>query len=384
MTTKSVVFISTIDGVAWGGSEELWSRTALRLVGDGVPVGASVQSWSPTPARIAELAKAGAKIKPRTSSQPLWRRVLNKIFPSGKTPIVTQVEQLLAAMPPALVVLSDGGAFHPIDLLELCASKKLPFVTISHVNHEDVWPNDELARRYRTVLPHAQACFFVSNANRLLFEKQIGYELTNAEVVRNPCNVDATANPAWPILAATGPLRLACVGRLHPPSKGQHLLLEALADPAWRGREWCLTFYGEGPMRESIERLVQRFGLAERVRLAGHVDAVQKIWAENHVLVMPSRYEGLPLAIVEAMLCARPVVATDVAGHSEVIRDGVTGFLADAPTVCSMKKALERLWEHRTDLENMGVAAAASIRELMPPDPVGLFSTKIKKLARIK
>lgn len=57
---------------------------------------------------------------------------------------------------------------------------------------------------------------------------------------------------------------------------------------------------------------------------------------------MPSRFEGLPLAMVEAMLCARPVVATDVAGHAEIIEDGVTGFLADAPTAGSMAAALER------------------------------------------
>ena len=65
------------------------------------------------------------------------------------------------------------------------------------------------------------------------------------------------------------------------------------------------------------------------------------------MLVMPSRFEGLPLAIVEAMLCARPVVATDVAGHAEVVEDGVTGFLADAPTVGAIAAALERCWVRR-------------------------------------
>jgi Glycosyl transferases group 1 len=57
---------------------------------------------------------------------------------------------------------------------------------------------------------------------------------------------------------------------------------------------------------------------------------------------MPSRYEGLPIVIVEAMLCERTVVATNVAGHSEVIEDGISGFLAHAPTVASVAKALER------------------------------------------
>ena len=51
---------------------------------------------------------------------------------------------------------------------------------------------------------------------------------------------------------------------------------------------------------------------------AGH-RPVEEIWASNHVLVMPSRAEGFPLAIVEAMLCARPVLASDVAGNSEIV-----------------------------------------------------------------
>jgi glycosyltransferase involved in cell wall biosynthesis len=95
---------------------------------------------------------------------------------------------------------------------------------------------------------------------------------------------------------------------------------------------------------------------------------------------MPSRYEGLPLAIVEAMLCGRPVVATDVAGHSEIVEDGVTGFLADAPTVDSVAKALERLWARRSDAEQIGAAAAQRIRQLVPPDPARIFANKIKDI----
>jgi glycosyltransferase involved in cell wall biosynthesis len=95
---------------------------------------------------------------------------------------------------------------------------------------------------------------------------------------------------------------------------------------------------------------------------------------------MPSRHEGLPLAMVEAMLCGRPVLATDVAGHSEIIADGVTGFLVGPPTVAAVAQGLERLWMSRADLETMGKASAKRIRELVPPDPIRVFSEKIKDL----
>lgn len=134
-------------------------------------------------------------------------------------------------------------------------------------------------------------------------------------------------------------------------------------------------------MRDSLERLVRRLGLADRVIFTAHL-GVEDIWASNHVLIMPSRLEGLPLAVVEAMLCGRPVVATDVAGHSEIIKDGVTGFLADAPTADSMAQALERFWARRTTAQMMGEVGSTRIRRLLPPDPVRVFTGKLREILR--
>jgi glycosyltransferase involved in cell wall biosynthesis len=85
--------------------------------------------------------------------------------------------------------------------------------------------------------------------------------------------------------------------------------------------------------------------------------------------------------MVEAMMCARPVIATDVAGHSEIIEDGVTGFLAKAPTVASVAEALERGWARRAEFEEIGLAAARSIRKIVPADPVDIFSSKLQEYA---
>jgi glycosyltransferase involved in cell wall biosynthesis len=292
--------------------------------------------------------------------------------------MLADMRKRIFAKAPSLVVLSSGGALPPIELLELCISEKVPFVTIGQANLDALWPKDDDARRYRNALPAALRCYFVSKANLHLAEKQIGCAIANAEIVRNPFNIEFGASLAWPA-SPNGEVLFACVGRLHPPSKGQDILLEAFAAQDWADRNWHLTFFGEGGMKESLERLVQRLGLGDRVTFGGHASA-EDIWRSNHVLVLPSRYEGLPLVIVEAMLCGRPVVATNVAGHSEVIEDGVVGFLADAPTVAGVANALERLWERRSEAQQMGKAAAVRIRQLVPPDPIKVFSEKIKKL----
>jgi glycosyltransferase involved in cell wall biosynthesis len=376
-----IIFVSTMAGDPWGGSEELWSQTALNLAAQGFSVCASVHEWSPPHKRVLALLKGGVDVWVRPSRYSIWKHAWRKVTSTDEAFIVAELRKQISTKAPSLVVLSTGMAFPPIELLELCISEKVPFVTIGQANQEAWWPADDDARRYRNVLPAALRCYFVSKANLRLAEKQVGCAIPNAEVVWNPFNIEFSTSLAWPP-RADGEVLFACVGRLHPASKGQDILLEAFAAQDWADRNWRLTFYGEGQMKDSLERLVQRLGLGNRVKFGGHA-SVEGIWASNHVLALPSRYEGLPLVMVEAMLCGRPVVATNVAGHPEVIEDGVVGFLAEAPTVASVAKALERLWERRSEVEQMGKTAAARIRQLVPPDPIHVFSEKIKKLVGI-
>jgi glycosyltransferase involved in cell wall biosynthesis len=375
---ERIVFFSTQEGDPWGGSEELWSRTAVSLAREGFPVAASVREWSPPHQRVLNLMEHGIEVWFRPSPS-LWKRARRRLTAPRWSLAALELRRCVGEKPPGLVVISDGAALPPVDLLELCIAERWPFVTIGQANSEGYWPVDEYAERYRTAVPAALRCYFVSKANRWLAEKQIGCQFPNAEIVWNPYNVDFEASPAWPQLGPNDEVRFASVARLHPPSKGQDILFEVLATARWAYRNWRLYLYGEGSMRKSLERLAHRLGLGDRVVFAGHVN-VQEIWASNHVLVMPSRYEGLPLAIVEAMLCGRPVVATNVAGHSEIIEDGVTGFLADAPTVGSMANALERFWVKRWNAREIGAAASKRIRQLIPSDPARIFSNKIKEI----
>ena len=375
-----ILFVTTLASGGWGGSEELWSRTALALSSEGLPVTASVLDQSPCHPRVVDLMARGIDVRPYHWTYPLSRQPFRRFASRRTGGLVYAIDRVISAKHPSLVVVSDGGILPPVHSLELLAARKVPFVTISHANSVEWWPPDDVAARYRAVLRNAAACFFVSHANLRLTEEQIGCPIQRAEIVRNPVNVTVTTLPPWPTVPEKDGLRLACVGRLHPPSKGQDILLQVLARPEWKTRPWRLNLYGEGPMRQTLGRLADKLDLSARVTFAGFVPA-DEIWTTNHALVMPSRYEGLPLAMVEAMLCGRPVIATDVAGHKEVVTDGVTGFLADAPTVQCLSMALERFWQRRHEAAEMGAAGRRLIRQLMPSDPISEFSNKLKALA---
>jgi glycosyltransferase involved in cell wall biosynthesis len=115
---------------------------------------------------------------------------------------------------------------------------------------------------------------------------------------------------------------LVSVGNLYP-NKGYDVLLAALAKVAETYPEVRLTVYGEGPEREALEHLVSGLGLSDRVTLAGHVTDATARLSHAGTFVMPSRKEGLPLALLEAMAVAMPIVATDVGAVPDTLGSGV-------------------------------------------------------------
>jgi len=110
---------------------------------------------------------------------------------------------------------------------------------------------------------------------------------------------------------------MALVGRLEAGIKGHDVLFEILGSPAWMKRQWKLRIYGDGPDRKYLETLAHYYAIAPRIDFMGFVDDVKSIWSSCHLMVMPSRSEGLPIALIEAMVCGRPAVVTDVGGIGE-------------------------------------------------------------------
>ena len=211
---KARVAMVVAIGGAWGGADELWSRTATRLVEEGISVAAFINGQFPLLDRARDLIHSGVELWLCPERYPLWKRLQRRAL--GRRADYDRlmgIEKFLHTVKPELVVLSCGGALPTIEWVELCQAERLPFVTIGQANYEGWWFVDELAARYRQSLPSALRCFFVSRANLELTEKQIGAEILNAEVVRNPFNVDVKTLPPWPPLDDDGEIRLACVAQ---------------------------------------------------------------------------------------------------------------------------------------------------------------------------
>lgn len=375
------LFVSFMGGGAWGGSEELWCQTALKLRSLGHEIAASVYRYPKSARAIEALHRKGILVQQRNRGRPtilrrIQHRLRGRIAPEAE---LIDLSLWMRAQRPDFICVSNGAGIDMLEGLELIAASGVPWCNISQCGIEWLWPTDSQAARARRLFMTNAHWFFVAERNRRLFETQWGIRLERAEIVRNPFKVKVTSALAWP--SDNSIVRLACVARHDPVCKGQDLLMEVLAQPKWRDRPFLLSLFGDGERSRSIHHLADRLNLANQLIFHGHVDSIEDIWRNHHVLVLPSRHEGLPLALVEAALCGRPAVVTDVGGNSDLTADGISGFLAAAPTAACIDDALERAWTRRDEWPSIGQAARERAMEIIPADPIGTFSKRLLELA---
>jgi glycosyltransferase involved in cell wall biosynthesis len=361
----SVCFVAANQGVPWGASEFLWAGAAETLANrHDVDVIACVKGWSSELDAVRRLRSAGCRILVRPTpddEQAFW-----------KAEVPAEAAAEIVRLRPDLVVISHGDNREGMPWMEFCAGQQIPFISLAHRASEWDWPDSALVPRLRAAYLGARGAHFVSTHNWHLTEQMIGARLDRGAVVRNPYQVDYAGALPWP--AGDGPPRLACVARLDLESKAHDMLFNVLAARKWRDRELHVDVVGRAGKQAQVLRDLAVLLELDRVRFRDTVDDIRSVWAECHALILPSRKEGLPIAIVEAMLAGRPCLVTDIGGSAELIDPGHSGWVAESPTVAALDRALEEAWQSRDRWADMGRHAARTIRSLVPGDPAGRYA----------
>jgi glycosyltransferase involved in cell wall biosynthesis len=138
------------------------------------------------------------------------------------------------------------------------------------------------------------------------------------------------------------PVRLVALGRL-TSQKGFDVLIQSVATVVARHQDLSLVIFGEGPARATLLAQVEALGLGARVRLPGLVSGPTAAFAPGDIFVMPSRYEGFPNALCEAMAHGVPVIASDTGAVAEIVRNDVDGILVPPEDSTALAAAIERL-----------------------------------------
>jgi glycosyltransferase involved in cell wall biosynthesis len=239
----------------------------------------------------------------------------------------------------------------------LFAALALPKARVVQVNQLPLRTTDLvtlLCTRFLSLRVDAQVAVGQASAQRM----EDFYALGRNTVLSIPNCVPDLGTPEVAPSSPAGKLVVGSIGRLDR-MKGHDLLLQAIAQV----EHVKVTILGEGHERAALEKLADELGVSDRVSLPGWVDNPRAWLKDFDVVVMPSRSEGFPLTIVEAMLAARPVIATRVGSIPEAVTDGETGILIKKDDVEALVNALRYLRDEpalRTQMGQRGREIAVS------------------------
>ena len=334
-----------------GGAEELILGTSTRLPDEGVETGVvAITERGPI---AEEIAGAGVPVQlargePGPRDPLAFVRLVRLL--QLEQPDVVHTFLLNAGLYGRLAAIAAGVPLILAAEQNLYKSKKRRHAVLERVL---------AARTFRIVA----CCHTVGE----FYRRQVGVTPGKIAVIYNAVSFDQVPAPEDRERARRGlglPLDaqvLGTVGRL-TQQKGHRVLLQALAQLAPRFPALVLAVAGEGPLASALEAEAEELGMQERVRFLGVRRDRQTLYAAMDAFVLPSLWEGLSLALIEAMGAARPIVATTVGGNPEVVDHGRSGLLVPPGDPNSLSNALEALLADADLRQRLGAAACYEAR----------------------
>ena len=193
----------------------------------------------------------------------------------------------------------------------------------------------------------------------VLTEEDKGYwgNLPNITVIPN-ANTFAT-----PQTAALENKKVIAVGR-YTHQKGFERLIEAWHILSPEFPDWRLDIIGDGEERDKLQHLIRFYHLEEQVTLASPTKSIDKVYLDASVLAMSSRYEGLPMVLIEAQAFGLPIVSFACkCGPKDIVADGETGFLVEENDIEGLARQLAKVMKDKNLRRQMGrKAKEASLR----------------------
>ncbi|MBB2148403.1 glycosyltransferase [Pedobacter gandavensis] len=367
----------------WGGSEELWAKS-IPMLKKGTSVllfKNRINSSHPEFIKLIQQQVKLVELEPHVTIPEQFNRKIKQLYKRLRSRDYRQNygldrfhDQLKEAQPD-LVIVAQGINFDGLIYAYQCHLLKIPYVIIAQKAVDFYWPYPTDRDYMKKTLLHAKQCFFVSHHNKTLTEEQFGLRLENSQVVFNPIKTKVNVLPHP---ETSQGYKLACVARLFIIDKAQDILLRIMNKKKWRERPITLSLIGTGLDEQGIKDMANLLAL-DNVEFLGFHDDIENLWRNYHALLLPSRSEGLPLSMIEAMSVGRTVIVSNAGGNADIINDGVNGFIAEA-TEKDFEAAMERAWQLRDRWPEIGTAASLHITNHLPISPETDFANHLNDL----
>ena len=276
-----------------------------------------------------------------------------------------KIAKLIREQKPDVVFTSLSHLNLLIALIRPFFSKRIKFIaresnTVSEQNQRDKYPkiNDLL---YKLVYNNYDLIVTQAKAMRDDLKQNYNIDEDKMKIIYNPVDIEfiKKRSDAQKVDLPKGKFNLLAVGRLSE-QKGYDLLLESMAK---LDKSFYLTILGEGEKKDDLEKMIKELDLQNRVDLKGFSSNPYSYMKEADLLVLSSRYEGLPNVVLEANSLGLGVVAYDSSGGTgEIIQDGINGYLVKPFDVDEFASKIVYAKDHRLDPKKLEYIIEKSYR----------------------
>jgi glycosyltransferase involved in cell wall biosynthesis len=376
---KSVLFISLMNGGAWGGSEELWFQTALYAARNGYTVGCAFYEWPQKQERINQLRNAGCALYLFSNKGRQKRNLLERLQYKITKRKVRYFANHLPLSAYDLTVI-NLGYLEIIDHYWKGFYKHVRnYALLFHVHDEADTIKEKRKDLLRKWVKGAKHNLFASMRTKQFLERELAITIPNAGTLINPISFQAPneLTPYPPL--QNGNYVFVMLATLDTRRKAQDNLITALSAPKWKERNWQLHLYGGGLDEQKLQAQVAKAGMGEKIRLKGHTSDVRGALVDAHLLLQVTHIDAMPLAVMEALAMAKPMAVSNVGDMPLWVEEGVNGWISENASIEQIDAILEKAWQARDRWEEMGKASFQLFKERFPSIPEAHF---LKQLSR--
>ncbi len=327
---------------------------------------------------IVTLADQRDGVRRDSVARRAWRRMRGKVVPAGEFAASYFTERVERAVIDYVSSLDSGVLVTTRPALNLISARHAPEhvvrVAQEHMNlathRDDV--REEIVRHYGGL----DAVVVLTETDRADYQRV----LPEARVHRIP-NAVHTLGPAT---SGDGGRIVVAAGRLYA-QKGFDLLIPAFEWVARAHPDWRLRIYGTGPKKAELQELIDQRQLGDNVFLMGRSDHLDQELAKASIFVLSSRFEGLPMVMIEAMTHALAIVSFDCpTGPGDVITHGSDGLLVAPEDAGGLAEAMNRLVEDAELRRRLGAEARRTVRRYSPDEVMPAWESLFTELLRAK
>jgi len=375
-----VAIFSLLKNHSWGGSENLWFKTALYLLKQKHKLLIIIYKNLSLTNQIAELKFNGAEIIVvneilTTNIDKIINKISNKHY--LKT-LATPINKKIKSFNPSKILINQPGNYDLIfnDLAhKILIDSNKRFSLIFHSYIEEIQLDNNKLSRINYIIDKADDLFLVANIQKVFLEKHLQRKIDCIKFTHNPLSLKELDLITYP--KYNDFFKMAMVTTIDFEAKGLDKLIRILSKEKWRKRNFEIEIYGHGKDRDAFLALLSGHSLNDKIKLMGFSSDIEEIWKVNQILIMSSNVDAAPSVLLEAMICGRSCICTNVGFNSEWIKTNETGFISKTIELSDFENAMEIAWKNRQTWEQLGVICHNQVKDYIVSKPEISFFNQV-------